>query len=132
MSENVLNTNVTASHLQSTVENESRSYNPYLIEYHEETNTFTYNDPWIAVDLPKENGESQGTTQIEITKVNTEIVESAKKPDQEIHIAEKIVSDSTTEINLVTSDHQIPSISEKRVEFLPEVSFPSSAIHKRD
>lgn len=30
-------------------EDEQRSYNPYLIAYHEETNTFTYNDPWVEI-----------------------------------------------------------------------------------
>lgn len=30
-------------------EEESRSYNPYLIAYHEDTNTFTYNDPWVEI-----------------------------------------------------------------------------------
>lgn len=35
----------------TVVESESRSYDPYLIAYDEETNSFTYNDPWIQVDL---------------------------------------------------------------------------------
>lgn len=26
-----------------------RSYNPYVIAYHENTNTFTYNDPWVEI-----------------------------------------------------------------------------------
>lgn len=29
---------------------ESLSYDPYLIEYHEETQTFTYTDPWHTHD----------------------------------------------------------------------------------
>lgn len=29
---------------------EDHSYEPYLIDYHEDTNTFTYNDPWIKTD----------------------------------------------------------------------------------
>lgn len=30
-------------------EGDSRSYNPYLIDYHEDTNTFTYSDPWVEI-----------------------------------------------------------------------------------
>jgi hypothetical protein len=30
-------------------EDDLRSYNPYLIAYHEDTNTFTYNDPWVEI-----------------------------------------------------------------------------------
>lgn len=30
-------------------EDDSRSYDPYLIAYHEDTNTFTYNDPWVEI-----------------------------------------------------------------------------------
>jgi hypothetical protein len=29
---------------------ESRSYSPYLIEYHQDTETFTYIDPWVEKD----------------------------------------------------------------------------------
>lgn len=30
-------------------QNDLRTYDPYLISYHEDTNTFTYNDPWVEV-----------------------------------------------------------------------------------
>lgn len=35
---------------RNPVVEESLSYDPYLIEYHEETQTFTYTDPWHTHD----------------------------------------------------------------------------------
>lgn len=34
---------------------DDRSYEPYLIDYHEDTNTFTFNDPWINMDQPNDS-----------------------------------------------------------------------------
>lgn len=40
----------TDDHVSNHTQHEdSRSYNPYLIAYHEDTNTFTYKDPWVEV-----------------------------------------------------------------------------------
>lgn len=41
----------TNDHVSNHTQHEDalRSYNPYLIAYHEDTNTFTYKDPWVEV-----------------------------------------------------------------------------------
>lgn len=37
---------------------QSRSYDPYLIAYHEDTNTFTYNDPWIITEQKNDSNSN--------------------------------------------------------------------------
>lgn len=69
----------------TVVESESRSYDPYLIAYHEETNSFTYNDPWIQVDLT--NGSCCDENEI-VCDVSESDSYEPPQPDMETESAE--------------------------------------------
>lgn len=69
----------------TVVESESRSYDPYLIAYHEETNSFTYNDPWIQVDLT--NGSCCDEKEI-VCDVSESDSYEPPQPDMETESAE--------------------------------------------
>lgn len=93
-------------------------YSPYLINYHEETNTFSYNDPWEIQDdhtvnvYSSENGhclnvESQNPTKETPTRdVDTKCGESNEKDDK----CESV---------------------EKESELILEVSFPLSPFNQQ-
>lgn len=51
-------TNYESHEKQVHFEDHSRSYDPYLISYHQDSNTFTYNDPWISNDQSNDNSNN--------------------------------------------------------------------------
>lgn len=111
-----------------------RSYSPYLIEYHKETNTFTYNDPWVVVDEPTDccshdeceivlNTESNDETTDEIQKAHDDdasvTIEPPTKPETNDGCDE--TNDNGTESTKTNSS--CPP-DETVVEHVPKVSSP--------
>lgn len=101
-------------------ENEERSYNPYLIEYHEESNTFTYNDPWDH----QTNDISCNDNEISL------VVENHIAP-LEIPSAHASVESEPTITSITSSENtfhehsaEVQSTPVEAVEHVPEVSFP--------
>lgn len=45
-------------------EDHTRSYDPYLISYHHDSNTFTYNDPWINNNKDQSNNSNNNCNDI--------------------------------------------------------------------
>lgn len=108
---------------------DDRSYEPYLIDYHEDTNTFTYNDPWIEVDQPNDS-----CCKVSESSVHVESQENDTAPTFPIAHA-SVESKSASEVKCcdhIRDGHE-SNTTESRDEFancdvtaehVPEVSFP--------
>ncbi|CRK95575.1 CLUMA_CG009037, isoform B [Clunio marinus] len=106
-------------------ESETPSYSPYLIEYHEDTNTFTYNDPWIEMDNNSNNNcNTDISLNVEINEipkdtpnlhesVSTELI-IPPQPVDHVHFCDSVIEKDIEEEN-------IPLIqAEVAVEHVPE------------
>lgn len=117
----------------SSFDFESRSYDPYLIAYHEDTNTFTYNDPWVQMEVVSNDSCSSDYeiiyNVVEETTQN-EMVETAPLelviPPQPIDRHDSI--DNEQESAAVPS----PSEPEATVEHVAEVSFHRTQLNTRE
>ena len=65
------------------IEIDSRTYSPYLIEYHEDTNSFTYNDPWNEVDQENDSliNDQETCSHVELPPPEV-IVEHTTEPSE--------------------------------------------------
>lgn len=112
---------VLSSPIDDYVEIESRSYNPYLIEYHEESNTFTYNDPWDQTNEISSNDN-------EISLVVENHSAPFEFPSASIESEPTITTTPSSEItfNPAFNEHsaEVQSAPVEAVEHVPEVSFP--------
>lgn len=112
------------NHIEATetivVESPSRSYSPYLIEYHEETNSFSYNDHWIQVD----HAENNCCEEIEI-KCNVIASEMSHESTSAIS-PQPIVCDQSKKFSeeIKPSElHTLPVVEVTAHDHVPEVSF---------
>lgn len=123
------------THTQDVADqNVSRSYDPYFIAYHEETNTFTFNDPWAQVDQTKSHDTETNFIAEAIVTANELPVAHASAQDPN---GCEEVENSTTPVNgterrasviycdIVTTDPQV------EIEHVAEVSFPLNTITNR-
>lgn len=126
----------TESQIQDAADKyESRSYDPYFIAYHEETNTFTFNDPWAQVD------ESNSSCFTE-TNLIAEAIVTAKEfpiahasvPDsngcKDVENSTELVYASETQ-GSVTHSGDVSTEPEVEIEHVAEVSFPLNTIKNR-
>lgn len=51
---------------------ELNSYSPYLIEYHEETRSFTYNDPWVELENSHNTANDHNRDEVEVGQAKVE------------------------------------------------------------
>lgn len=120
----------------SSFEFESRSYDPYLIAYHEDTNTFTYNDPWEVVSEAVVSNESCSND----NEINCDLDEDAKTfeiigayasvPNETETPPQPIDRHDTIEHERETAEFTPPSVPEVTVEHVQEVSFPRTSREK--
>lgn len=109
----------------SSFDFDSRSYDPYLIAYHEDTNTFTYNDPWVQDEIVSNdncinNNEINCNVIEEVTKHAT-----VKSVTFELEIPpQPIDRHDTIENGHDTPEIEPPFVPETKVEHVQEVSFP--------
>lgn len=129
-----LHSTETETQIQQDVD-ESRSYDPYLIAYHEESNSFTYNDPWIQVvqESPREiqsscnDNENSFTVEKVVTTVEISTAHASLEPtitpQQNGWVqATDNGHESTTEN--VSHYVVVPPVPTVTIETVPEVSFP--------
>lgn len=125
-------------------EDDLRSYNPYLIAYHEDTNTFTYNDPWVEIthedvcnsnfnenyvneqnstqwSLPTTTYEAAAAPTVNTTENHQEVVSS---PQQEAPQPEHKEDVTNNNVNHVAENPpqqpSSPAVVEKIVEHVTE------------
>lgn len=109
---------------------ENHSYDPYLIDYNEDTNTFTYNDPWIKMDQPcdsyivSESNISVESKENHTTPTFVPIAHASVEPTttSEVKGCDQIRDDHET--NTAESRDQIANCDET-AEHVPKVSFPN-------
>lgn len=109
------------------VVDDSRSYDPYLIAYHVETNTFTYKDPWIESDQSYLESYDNCCNDNEINSN----VETSELPIA--HASFHIPNGDAIAVVNGTEPTKIPPAPEVIIEHEPKVSFPhdNSNIVKR-
>lgn len=122
---NDTHTDPTAATVDSHDESE-RSYSPYLIVYNEDSNTFTYNDPWIEMEKPNDScsNDYENICNVEVSEIPI-AHEPAPSSPQPIESEKNDVIDAGTESAKspipVTVELVVPEVPVERV---PEVSFP--------
>lgn len=108
---------------------ESRSYDPYLIAYHKESNSFTYNDPWVQMD--QENQSSSKDNEISFTVEN--VVTTCEAPTDYVPLEPTITPQQSDVVQVINngSKSTTENITQSNivalvpaVEMVPEVSFP--------
>lgn len=123
---------------------ELNSYSPYLIEYHEETKSFTYTDPWIELENEnsKQTSNDHESTTVDNSYFVEEIVQVAMVENETTTIPDQNQADNvnnnseTTHMNHEESYEQSENVVENHVEDSEpkpdEVSFqhPTHASHK--
>lgn len=114
---------------------ELNSYSPYLIEYHEDTRSFTYTDPWIELEN-NQNTESEHNHVVvdtssfveEVTQVATVETETSTMPEQshdnseDFHTTHNMNGESYEQSENVVENH----FEESEPKPDDEVSFPSA------
>lgn len=113
---------------------ELNSYSPYLIEYHEETRSFTYTDPWV--ELENSQNTANDHNHVEVENQTCEVgVGQAKVENETSTEPETNESDETTQhMNGGSYEWQTEIVVENHFEeseskpFDDEVSFHRSTI----
>lgn len=110
---------ILTSPVDNNDENESRSYNPYLIEYHEESNTFTYNDPW-------DQSNDTSCNDSEICLVEESHFAPIEIPSAHAPVESEPTITTTPSSENTFNEHsaEVQSTPVEAVEHVPEVSFP--------
>lgn len=111
--------------IEESRDDESRSYNPYLIAYHEDTNSFTYNDPWVQLDLASHSSNNDNETNLNVTSNEVQIAHESVPVAQE-QINCDAIDNGTDFTEKVTQHLEVvpPKTVEVVVEHVPKVSFP--------
>lgn len=124
---------------------EPRSYNPYVIAYHHDTNTFTYNDPWTQVEQAHDTCNS--TNEINTIVVHHDEQQQITSPPQSTPPAgfmpEPIEYNGTSTNGVDRTEstiHKAPCptppspiaapSTPTEYEHVPEVSFPAAIGHE--
>lgn len=110
---------------------DNHSYDPYLIDYNEISNTFTYNDPWISKDQANDSN-------CNISEINISVKSKENHTTPTfVHIAHAPVEPaSTPEVKVcdhIRDDHETNAIKSGgpkascnvTAEHVPKVSFPN-------
>lgn len=115
--------------------NDLRSYDPYLISYHEDTNSFTYTDPWVEItheDINNSNFNDNNLEHHDSTTSPSPPVTTTSSYASEVNNLEVSTSSSAhhEDLNynnysdkLITENHQppaSPAVIEKVVEHMTE------------
>lgn len=121
----------------TSIVGENHSYDPYLIDYNEDTNTFTYNDPWIRTDPTNDSccnvsesnvsveGKENHTTPT-LVPIAHALTETTSK--SEVEGCDHIRGDH--ESNTTESRNQIGNC-DVAAEHVPKVSFPKIMNNRR-
>lgn len=111
------------------------SYNPYLIAYHEDTNSFTYNDPWVQVDQASHSSSNNNEISLNINQFDAPNELAHESVPLETPIAQEQINCEAIESGTeqVTQHLEVvPSTSmEVAVEHVFEVSFPHAELAMR-
>ena len=121
-----------ASVEESRVDEPPRSYSPYLIAYHEDTNSFTFTDPWVQVQVDQTSHISSKDNEISLNVndiVTSHEVQFAHEsvPLQSPIAQEQIICEAIDNgIEKLTQhrEAELPKTVEVVVEHVPKVSLP--------
>jgi hypothetical protein len=123
----VHNNNNNEDTIQHFVSNEqqqqydTRTYDPYLIAYHKETQTFTYNDPWSEVthedvDSSSYDGHSEDFSAYSLPTTTTHSIDTCST------ITEDVSTESGFFTETPSHDDQTAAVLENIVDHVTEVS----------
>lgn len=137
-SQSLVHSDSTELHTQDpTDQDELRSYDPYLIAYHKESNTFTYNDPWAKVEESNSScSDDSETNLVAEANVSTNELSTAHASVQDSNGCEEI-ENSAAPCNgiemqtIVIHCAEVLTEPEVKIEHVAEVSFPLNTIKKR-
>lgn len=102
---------------------ESRSYDPYLITYAEDTNTFTYIDPWVQVDHTNDSCSNDNKDSFnDCTTTEVQVIHEPTFSNACDHNADAIAK-GTESAEIVTHCEVVPTTTvATSAEHVPEVS----------
>lgn len=112
---------------------ECRSYDPYLIAYHKESNSFTFKDPWIQVvqEIHKSSNDVEVNLTVEndvssnVVSTDHASLESTVDAQRKVEVETTDTRNESTTEN-VTHYDVVPPVAFVAIETLSEVSFPHS------
>lgn len=118
---------------QDEQQHDLRSYDPYLISYHEDTNTFTFTDPWVEVtheDINNSNFNENivehydSTTTTPSLPATTTSSNASESNNMELTTSSSDHHEDLNYINssdkMITGNHQPPSSAAEVVEKVVE------------